>query len=116
MLFWMSNTLAFYKKLSVRCSSVFSHTCRVTFISNSHIQVHIMTHKNTSDSRTLIKDSRKQAQLRKPFMERQLRFTKEGYTMLKQLQAENEDKLQRRMSESVLLDILLTQQLEKYSI
>gem|GEM_PF-2464297 len=71
---------------------------------------------NTSNPTTLIKDSRKQAQLRKPFMERQLRFTKEGYTILKQLQAEHEDKLQRRISESVLLDILLTQQPKKYSI
>ena len=71
----------------------------------------------TNDTSTnLTKNSRKQAQLRKPFMERQLRFTKEGYTILKQLQAEHEDKLQRRMSESVLLDIVLTQQPAKYSI
>ena len=75
-----------------------------------------MIDNNTSYPTTLIKDSRKQAQLRKPFMERQLRFTKEGYTILKQLQAEHEDKLQRRMSESVLLDILLTQKPETYSI
>ncbi len=69
-----------------------------------------------TNNSTLNKDSKKQAQLRKPFMERQLRFTKEGYMILKQLQAENEDKLQRRMSESVLLDILLTQTSDKYSI
>tara|TARA_B110000208_G_C11603963_1_gene371112 strand:+ start:277 stop:501 length:225 start_codon:yes stop_codon:yes gene_type:complete len=71
---------------------------------------------NTLNPNTLIKDSRKQAQLRKPFMERQLRFTKEGYMILKQLQVKHEDKLQRRMSESVLLDILLTQKPDKYSI
>ena len=71
---------------------------------------------NTLNPNTLIKDSRKQAQLRKPFMERQLRFTKEGYMILKQLQVKHEDQLQRRMSESVLLDILLTQKPDKYSI
>jgi len=71
---------------------------------------------NTLNPNTLIKDSRKQAQLRKPFMERQLRFTKEGYMILKQLQVKHEDQLQRRMSESVLLDILLTQKPQKYSI
>ena len=71
---------------------------------------------NTLYPNTLIKDSRKQAQLRKPFMERQLRFTKEGYMILKQLQVKHEDQLQRRMSESVLLDILLTQKPQKYSI
>ena len=71
---------------------------------------------NTLNPNTLIKDSRKQAQLRKPFMERQLRFTKEGYMILKQLQVKHEDKLQRRMSESVLLDILLTQKPDKYTI
>ena len=49
-------------------------------------------------------------------MERQLRFTKEGYMILKQLQVKHEDQLQRRMSESVLLDILLTQKPDKYSI
>ena len=70
---------------------------------------------NTLNPNTLIKDSRKQAQLRKPFMERQLRFTKEGYMILKQLQVKHEDQLQRRMSESVLLDILLTQKPDKYS-
>ena len=70
---------------------------------------------NTLYPNTLIKDSRKQAQLRKPFMERQLRFTKEGYMILKQLQVKHEDQLQRRMSESVLLDILLTQKPDKYS-
>ena len=75
-----------------------------------------MIYNNTSNSTTLIKDSRKQAQLRKPFMERQLRFTKEGYMILKQLQVKHEDQLQRRMSESVLLDILLTQKPDKYSI
>ena len=75
-----------------------------------------MNDKNTLNLNTLIKDSRKQAQLRKPFMERQLRFTKEGYMILKQLQVKHEDKLQRRMSESVLLDILLTQKPDKYSI
>ena len=80
------------------------------------IQVQIMNDKNTLNLNTLIKDSRKQAQLRKPFMERQLRFTKEGYMILKQLQVKHEDKLQRRMSESVLLDILLTQKPDKYSI
>ena len=71
---------------------------------------------NTLNPNTLIKDSRKQAQLRKPFVERQLRFTKEGYMILKQLQVKHEDQLQRRMSESVLLDILLTQKPQKYSI
>ena len=71
---------------------------------------------NTLNPNTLIKDSRKQAQLRKPFMERQLRFTKEGYMILKQLQVKHEDQLQRRISESVLLDILLTQKPQKYSI
>ena len=71
---------------------------------------------NTLNPNTLIKDSRKQAQLRKPFMERQLRFTKEGYMILKQLQVKHEGQLQRRMSESVLLDILLTQKPQKYSI
>jgi hypothetical protein len=80
------------------------------------IQVQIMNDNNTLNPNTLIKDSRKQAQLRKPFMERQLRFTKEGYMILKQLQVKHEDKLQRRMSESVLLDILLTQKPDKYSI
>jgi hypothetical protein len=75
-----------------------------------------MIYNNTSNSTTLIKDSRKQAQLSKPFMERQLRFTKEGYMILKQLQVKHEDQLQRRMSESVLLDILLTQKPDKYSI
>ena len=75
-----------------------------------------MIYNNTSNSTTLIKDSRKQAQLRKPFMERQLRFTKEGYMMLKQLQVKHEDQLQRRISESGLLDILLTQKPQKYSI
>ena len=75
-----------------------------------------MNDNNTLNSTTLIKDSRKQAQLRKPFMERQLRFTKEGYMILKQLQVKHEDQLQRRMSESVLLDILLTQKPQKYSI
>ena len=75
-----------------------------------------MNDNNTLNSTTLIKDSRKQAQLRKPFMERQLRFTKEGYMILKQLQVKHEDQLQRRMSESVLLDILLTQKPDKYSI
>ena len=75
-----------------------------------------MNDKNTLNLNTLIKDSRKQAQLRKPFMERQLRFTKEGYMILKQLQVKHEDQLQRRMSESVLLDILLTQKPQKYSI
>jgi hypothetical protein len=78
-----------------------------------------MIYNNTSNSTTLIKDSRKQAQLRKPFMERQLRFTKEGYMILKQLQVKHEDQLQRRMSESVLfvlLDIFLTQKPDKYSI
>jgi len=79
------------------------------------IQVQTMN-DNTLNPNTLIKDSRKQAQLRKPFMERQLRFTKEGYMILKQLQVKHEDKLQRRMSESVLLDILLTQKPDKYSI
>ena len=79
-------------------------------------QVQTMIDNNTSNTSTLVKDSRKQAQLRKPFMERQLRFTKEGYMILKQLQAENEDKIQRRISESVLLDILLTQKPQKYSI
>ena len=79
------------------------------------IQVQTMN-DNTLYPNTLIKDSRKQAQLRKPFMERQLRFTKEGYMILKQLQVKHEDKLQRRMSESVLLDILLTQKPDKYSI
>ena len=79
------------------------------------IQVQTMN-DNTLNPNTLIKDSRKQAQLRKPFMERQLRFTKEGYMILKQLQAENEDKIQRRISESVLIDILLTQKPQKYSI
>ena len=74
-----------------------------------------MNDNNTLNPNTLIKDSRKQAQLRKPFMERQLRFTKEGYMILKQLQVKHEDKLQRRMSESVLLDILLTQKPDKYS-
>ena len=81
-----------------------------------YIQVQTMIYNNTSNSTTLIKDSRKQAQLRKPFMERQLRFTKEGYMILKQLQVKHEDQLQRRMSESVLLDILLTQKPDKYSI
>ena len=81
-----------------------------------YIQVQTMIYNNTSNSTTLIKDSRKQAQLRKPFMERQLRFTKEGYMILKQLQVKHEDQLQRRMSESVLLDILLTQKPQKYSI
>jgi hypothetical protein len=80
------------------------------------IQVQTMNDNNTLNPNTLIKDSRKQAQLRKPFMERQLRFTKEGYMILKQLQVKHEDKLQRRMSESVLLDILLTQKPDKYSI
>ena len=75
-----------------------------------------MNDNNTSNPNSLLKDSRKQAQLRKPFMERQLRFTKEGYMILKQLQEIHEDKLQRRMSESVLLDILLTQKPDKYSI
>ena len=75
-----------------------------------------MNDSNILNPNTLIKDSRKQAQLRKPFMERQLRFTKEGYMILKQLQVKHEDKLQRRMSESVLLDILLTQKPDKYSI
>ena len=75
-----------------------------------------MNDSNILNPNTLIKDSRKQAQLRKPFMERQLRFTKEGYMILKQLQVKHEDKLQRRMSESVLLDILLTQKPQKYSI
>jgi hypothetical protein len=79
------------------------------------IQVQTMN-DNTLNPNTLIKDSRKQAQLRKPFMERQLRFTKEGYMILKQLQVKHEDQLQRRMSESVLLDILLTQKPQKYSI
>jgi hypothetical protein len=79
------------------------------------IQVQTMN-DNTLNPNTLIKDSRKQAQLRKPFMERQLRFTKEGYMILKQLQVKHEDQLQRRMSESVLLDILLTQKPDKYSI
>ena len=78
------------------------------------IQVQTMN-DNTLYPNTLIKDSRKQAQLRKPFMERQLRFTKEGYMILKQLQVKHEDQLQRRMSESVLLDILLTQKPDKYS-
>ena len=78
------------------------------------IQVQTMN-DNTLNPNTLIKDSRKQAQLRKPFMERQLRFTKEGYMILKQLQVKHEDQLQRRMSESVLLDILLTQKPDKYS-
>jgi hypothetical protein len=80
------------------------------------IQVQAMNDSNTSNPNRLLKDSRKQAQLRKPFMERQLRFTKEGYMILKQLQEKHEDKLQRRMSESVLLDILLTQKPDKYSI
>ena len=75
-----------------------------------------MNDNNTSNPNSLLKDSRKQAQLRKPFMERQLRFTKEGYMILKQLQVKHEDQLQRRMSESVLLDILLTQKPDKYSI
>ena len=75
-----------------------------------------MNDSNILNPNTLIKDSRKQAQLRKPFMERQLRFTKEGYMILKQLQVKHEDQLQRRMSESVLLDILLTQKPDKYSI
>ena len=79
-------------------------------------QVQTMIDDNTSNPTTLVKDSRKQAQLRKPFMERQLRFTQEGYMILKQLQAENEDKIQRRISESVLIDILLTQKPQKYSI
>ena len=75
-----------------------------------------MNDSNTPNPNRLLKDSRKQAQLRKPFMERQLRFTKEGYMILKQLQVKHEDQLQRRMSESVLLDILLTQKPDKYSI
>ena len=78
-------------------------------------QVQTMIDNNTSNPSTLVKDSRKQAQLRKPFMERQLRFTEEGYMILKQLQKNHEDQLQRRMSESVLLDIVLTQKPQKYS-
>jgi len=73
-------------------------------------------HKMKYTSKELHKNSQKQAQLRNPFNERQLRFTRDGYSNLKNLQASYEEQLGRKISESVALDIILTNKCDNYCI
>jgi len=48
-----------------------------------------------------------QQQLRKPYCKRAMRFTKEGYQTLMNLKRNLEAKLERPISESVAIDIIL---------
>ena len=68
---------------------------------------------NTLDRRSLF-SSRKQAQLRKPLVNKRLRFSEKGFQNLKLIQDRYEQHLNRPISESVALDILLTKEISKY--
>ena len=48
-----------------------------------------------------------QQQLRNPYCKRAMRFTKEGYTTLLEVKRKLEDKLQRPISESVAINMIL---------
>jgi hypothetical protein len=48
-----------------------------------------------------------QQQLRNPYCKRAMRFTKEGYTTLLEVKRKLEDKLQKPISESVAINMIL---------